>query len=72
MTHDAVPSPCINVCRIHEASGWCEGCKRTLDEIGAWSTLDDAGKRAVWRRIVVRRAEWRLLKGRPQAVDEQP
>ncbi|MGA1318970.1 MAG: DUF1289 domain-containing protein, partial [Rubrivivax sp.] len=29
----AVPSPCINVCRIEPASGWCEGCARTLEEI---------------------------------------
>ena len=42
---DAVPSPCINVCRIDAASGLCVGCARTLDEIAAWSSLDDAGKR---------------------------
>mgnify|MGYP001455857648 CR=1 FL=1 len=44
-----VPSPCISVCRMDEASGWCEGCLLTLDEIAAWSLLDDEGKRAVWR-----------------------
>jgi predicted Fe-S protein YdhL (DUF1289 family) len=50
-----VPSPCINVCRIDEASGWCEGCLRTLDEIAAWATLDDASKRRVWKRLRERR-----------------
>ena len=25
-----VPSPCTDVCRMDEASGWCEGCARTL------------------------------------------
>ena len=30
-------SPCINVCRMDKASGWCEGCRRTIDEIAAWS-----------------------------------
>ena len=29
----AVPSPCIAVCRMDAATGWCEGCLRTLDEI---------------------------------------
>lgn len=46
-----VPSPCISVCRMDPASGLCEGCLRTLDEIAAWSGMDDAGKRAVWQRI---------------------
>jgi len=50
-----VPSPCISVCRIDEASGLCVGCLRTLDEVAAWSTLDDAGKRAVWHAIAQRR-----------------
>ncbi len=51
-----VPSPCINVCRMDAASGCCEGCWRTLDEIVAWGTLDDDGKRAVWAQLLQRRA----------------
>jgi uncharacterized protein len=50
-----VPSPCINVCRMHDATGWCEGCQRTLAEIGAWSSMDDAGKLEVWRQLEQRR-----------------
>ena len=46
-----VPSPCINICRMHAATGWCEGCLRTLHEIGAWSDLDRAQRLAVWQRI---------------------
>ena len=52
----AVPSPCVDICRMNPASGLCEGCLRTLDEIGAWSRLDDDGKRAVWRQLALRRA----------------
>lgn len=52
-----VPSPCRNVCRMHEASGWCAGCGRTLDEIAAWSVLDDAAKRAVWALLPARLAQ---------------
>ena len=51
-----VPSPCINVCRISAATGLCEGCRRTLDEIAAWSRLSDADKRAVWALLEQRRA----------------
>ena len=49
-----VPSPCNSVCRIHEATGLCEGCLRTLDEIAAWGGLDDGGRRAVWLRLAQR------------------
>ena len=50
-----LPSPCVDVCRIDPASGWCEGCLRTIDEIAAWSALDDEGKRRVWAALAVRR-----------------
>jgi uncharacterized protein len=46
-----VPSPCISVCRVDQNSGWCDGCMRTLDEISAWSRLDNDGKRGVWQII---------------------
>ncbi|CAM2191294.1 DUF1289 domain-containing protein [Paraburkholderia sp. A1RI_3L] len=52
-----VPSPCINVCKMSAATGWCEGCLRTIDEIAGWSSLDDAAKRAVWDAIERRHAQ---------------
>jgi predicted Fe-S protein YdhL (DUF1289 family) len=51
-----VPSPCIGVCRIDEATGWCAGCWRTLDEIAGWGTSDDATRRRVWQAIEARQA----------------
>lgn len=56
MTESPVPSPCISVCRMNARSGLCDGCFRTLDEIAAWSRLDDADKRLVWTLIEQRRA----------------
>jgi hypothetical protein len=50
-----VASPCIGVCRIDAQSGWCTGCFRTLDEIGAWSKLDEADQRDVLVRVAWRR-----------------
>ena len=50
-----VASPCTNVCRIDAASGWCEGCLRTLDEIAVWSALDEAARRGVCAELVLRR-----------------
>ena len=49
-----VASPCINICRMHGATGWCEGCARSIAEIAAWSKLDDAGKRAVLAQLAAR------------------
>jgi prolyl-tRNA editing enzyme YbaK/EbsC (Cys-tRNA(Pro) deacylase)/predicted Fe-S protein YdhL (DUF1289 family) len=51
-----VPSPCISVCRMNAASGLCEGCFRTRDEIAQWSGADDAGKRRIWTSIGQRMA----------------
>ncbi|WNC91760.1 DUF1289 domain-containing protein [Paraburkholderia sp. FT54] len=56
--HHAVPSPCINVCRMDASTGWCEGCLRTIDEIAGWSLFDDDAKRAVWDAIEARHAEF--------------
>jgi len=50
-----VASPCTNVCRMDAATGWCEGCLRTIDEIAGWSAMDDAQKRTVWQAIEGRR-----------------
>jgi uncharacterized protein len=60
----AVPSPCVDVCRMDPRTGWCEGCQRTIDEIAQWSSLDDAAKRAVWERLTQRRASPHALAGR--------
>ena len=49
-----VPSPCVNSCRMDAAKRLCLGCRRSLDEIAAWSRLDDAAKRAVWRQLPAR------------------
>jgi predicted Fe-S protein YdhL (DUF1289 family) len=37
------PSPCISVCQIDPVTGWCVGCRRTIDEIRDWiiSTPDE-------------------------------
>jgi uncharacterized protein len=41
------------------ATGWCEGCLRTIDEIAAWGTLDDAARREVRAALLRRRLVWR-------------
>ena len=55
-TAPPVPSPCINICRMDEATGLCEGCLRTLDEIACWSLLDTDAKHGVLAALPERRA----------------
>mgnify|MGYP003455598935 CR=1 FL=1 len=64
-----VPSPCKNICRMHEPSGYCVGCGRTLDEITLWSVLDDDDKRAVWALLPAR---LRLTPLPPFTLDPAP
>jgi uncharacterized protein len=53
----SVPSPCVSICTMDALTGLCIGCLRTIDEIAAWSVLDDDQRRAVWQRIFERREE---------------
>ncbi len=46
-------------------SGLCRGCARTLDEIAAWSALDDDAKRRILLRIEQRRAAQAAPQGAP-------
>jgi len=49
------PSPCISVCRIEPASGRCQGCWRTLEEIADWPMLSVREKDALLLRLAERR-----------------
>jgi predicted Fe-S protein YdhL (DUF1289 family) len=48
---EAPPSPCISICRMSDDTTFCEGCWRTLDEIGGWGPSSADDKRAVWQLI---------------------
>lgn len=50
-----VPSPCINVCRLDEVTGFCHGCARTIDEVAHWSRSTPAEKRAVLAQLEQRK-----------------
>jgi predicted Fe-S protein YdhL (DUF1289 family) len=52
-----MPSPCVSVCVVHPATGLCEGCLRSLDEVAAWGQMHSAQQREVWQRIKARCVE---------------
>ncbi|MCV9960668.1 DUF1289 domain-containing protein [Pararhizobium sp. BT-229] len=40
-------SPCILVCSIDMKTGYCFGCGRTRDEIGAWTLYTSEERRSI-------------------------
>jgi predicted Fe-S protein YdhL (DUF1289 family) len=46
-----VESPCNKVCRLDPRSGWCLGCGRTGEEIGAWLAMTDAERAALVAKL---------------------
>jgi len=52
----SVPSPCISVCQVDNATGCCIGCLRSIDEIRDWPIMTAEEKTATLARIAARRA----------------
>lgn len=42
-----IVTPCVKVCAVDGATGYCLGCRRTLPEIAGWSRLSDAERAAI-------------------------
>jgi uncharacterized protein len=49
------PSPCASICRLDDATGYCIGCLRTIDEIRDWIIMMPAERDAVLKQIESRR-----------------
>ncbi|WP_459572494.1 DUF1289 domain-containing protein [Cupriavidus sp. 8B] len=48
MNHpNPVGDPCINICRMDLAGRYCQGCSRTLLEIGRWDQMTAAERTQV-------------------------
>ena len=44
-------SPCTKVCILDPSGHICIGCKRTVDEIGAWGSLSDAQRARIMAEL---------------------
>ncbi len=49
-----IESPCILVCAIDMKTGFCFGCGRTREEIGAWSIMTPETRRSVMAGLPAR------------------
>jgi hypothetical protein len=52
-----VETPCINICVIDPATGLCEGCGRTINEIARWASLTDGERRRIMEALARRMAQ---------------
>ncbi|HZZ13141.1 MAG TPA: DUF1289 domain-containing protein [Paraburkholderia sp.] len=43
----AVPSPCVDICKLDGKTGFCLGCVRTRDEIRGWKTMEDDARQRI-------------------------
>lgn len=55
MSDAEVASPCVNICQLDPANGYCIGCLRTMDEIANWLELDNEQKRAIVAQLEERK-----------------
>ncbi|MBY2920598.1 DUF1289 domain-containing protein [Rhizobium leguminosarum] len=49
-------TPCIHVCSLEPATGFCAGCGRTLQEIGSWMSYSDTERRRIMALLPARLA----------------
>ncbi|WP_132660736.1 DUF1289 domain-containing protein [Rhizobium azibense] len=50
-------TPCIHVCSIDPATGFCTGCGRTLQEIGNWMSFSDEERQRITTVLAARLCE---------------
>lgn len=51
-------SPCVNICEMGD-DGLCDGCLRTLDEIGGWMVMSPEMRRHVMETLIPARESTR-------------
>jgi len=54
---EEIQSPCIGVCSIDVATGFCHGCYRTKDEIKAWWNMAPTEQKTLLSALDARQSE---------------
>ncbi|KAB1075243.1 DUF1289 domain-containing protein [Methylobacterium planeticum] len=60
-------SPCTKVCVLDAATGLCEGCGRTRDEIALWGSMSEPQRLAIMAGLEARLTRARLKRGQVPA-----
>ncbi|MDQ0394321.1 DUF1289 domain-containing protein [Labrys monachus] len=64
-------TPCVAICRIDPASGFCIGCGRSSGEIGAWVEMSEPERLALMACLPGRFDDTPSLRAARSAFDEQ-
>ena len=56
-------TPCVNICRLDDATGTCVGCGRTVAEIAGWTGMSDRERRAIMAALPDRMRQFEQAKG---------
>jgi uncharacterized protein len=43
----SIKSPCIDICKFDDKTGFCVGCLRTRDECKSWKKMKDKHRRKI-------------------------
>ncbi|CAM5769696.1 hypothetical protein LMIY3S_02924 [Labrys miyagiensis] len=62
-------TPCVAICRIDPASGFCIGCGRTSLEIGRWVEMTEPERLALMEGLPSRFSETPALQAAREAFD---
>ncbi len=57
MSAPAPLSPCIAICVLDPASGYCRGCFRTIGEIAGWVGFSDDEKTRILAALAARKRQ---------------
>lgn len=55
LARQKIKSPCVQICMIDPSTGWCEGCFRSLSEIGGWMRFSPEERDRVLAALPARR-----------------
>jgi hypothetical protein len=47
----AAESPCVDICKIVQRTGYCRGCGRSAKEIREWERTTEAEREAILARL---------------------
>jgi predicted Fe-S protein YdhL (DUF1289 family) len=59
-----IKTPCVAICRIDGATGYCVGCGRTTTEIASWIRGDDSWRESIMRQLPQRMERKKARKSR--------
>jgi len=60
-----IPSPCVNICLVHPATGFCIGCQRSVDEIAGWAAYSDSERARILAKLPSREDAHKAKSARP-------